>query len=142
MPFGRKRGVWFYSVLKRIVWFLLCKLAILLCPQVVCVFCVSGVSFVNSICFVSRYRVILKEWRVFECSPIFKVLLDVGVDFVSICRNWARFARLSLLYTVLVKYWGRYSNEFSSRWAIFMCLPDCYFRVVSYGHTLLLSMSY
>jgi hypothetical protein len=51
--------------------------------------------------------VTLKNWRVFECMPIFKVLL-VGVDFVSLYRSWAVFAivSLSLLCTVLVKHIG------------------------------------
>jgi hypothetical protein len=47
------------------------------------------------------------EGKVFECMPIFKVLL-VGVDFVSIYRRWATFVitKFSLLYTVLVKHVG------------------------------------
>lgn len=50
----------------------------------------------------------LKEWRVFEYMPIFKVLLVAGVDFVSLYRSWAVFAIVcfSLLYTVLVKHIG------------------------------------
>jgi len=50
----------------------------------------------------------LKEWRVFECMPIFKVLLVAGMDFVSLYRSWAVFAIVcfSLLYTVLVKHIG------------------------------------
>jgi hypothetical protein len=48
------------------------------------------------------------EGKVFECLPIFKVLLVVGVDFISIYRSWATFViiKLSLLYTVLVKHVG------------------------------------
>jgi hypothetical protein len=104
-----------------------------------CSFCEQHLLF-----FFSRYRTTLKKWRVFECMPIFKVLLAVGVDFISIYRSWERCAsiRFSLLGTVLVKYWECCDNELSSIWAIFMCLPDCYFIVVSYGQALLLSMSY
>jgi hypothetical protein len=63
---------------------------------------------VNGICFVFRYRNYIEEWRVFDCMPIFKVLLVAGVDFVSLYRSWAVFAIVcfSLLYTVLVKHIG------------------------------------
>jgi hypothetical protein len=86
----------------------------------------------------------LNEWRVFERMPIFKVLL-AGVDFVSVCRSWTVFAivSFSLLYTVLVKHIGEvWGNEFSSFWAVFICVPEHYFQVVSCGQTLLLSTSY
>lgn len=58
--------------------------------------------------FVIDTEITLKEWRVFECMPIFKVLLVAGVDSVSIHRSWAVYAivSFSLLYTVLVKHVG------------------------------------
>jgi len=50
----------------------------------------------------------VKEWRVFEYMPIFKVLLVVDADIVSKYRSRATFSniRFSLLYTVLVEHIG------------------------------------
>jgi hypothetical protein len=58
--------------------------------------------------------------------PIFKVLLVVGVDFVSIYRSHVTFViiKFSLLYTVLVKHVGdvREMNLATFGWYSYVCL--------------------